>query len=64
VFGNYSKFFGSIIGGIAGILVAKGVVPADAVTPDNINVVLAGIGTCVTVGGAIFTYLFPANKPS
>lgn len=61
--GNYSKLWGAIIGSVAGIAVSKGVVPADAVTPDNINLIIGGVGALATIGSAVATWLFPANKP-
>jgi hypothetical protein len=60
--GNYSKFIGSIVGGVLGIFAAKGIIPADSATPDNINTILAGVGALATIGSAIATFLFPANK--
>lgn len=53
--GNYSKLYGSLIGGILGILVSKNVIPAEFNTPE--------IQSALTViGAAILTFLFPANK--
>ena len=51
--GAYSKFFGAIVGGIAGILVSMGI-PSEWATPE----IQGGI---VTVLSAIFTYAFPPN---
>ena len=61
--GNYSKLIGSIIGGIAGLLVARGVLPAVVATPDNVTTVVAAVGILSTAASAIATFLFPANKP-
>lgn len=60
--GNYSKFFGSILGGLLGIAAAKGIIPAESATPDNINTILAGVGAIVTIASAVATFVFPANK--
>ena len=54
--GAYSKFIGSLVGGLAGIAVNKFGVPQDVATPD----IQAAI---VVLLSAIATYFFPANKP-
>lgn len=53
--GNYSKFYGAIVGGAVSYLVAKGLLPADFNTPD----VVAALTTIVT---SIFVWAFPANR--
>lgn len=60
--GNYSKLLGSIVGGVLGIAVVKGALPAELASPDNVNLIIGGIGSVVTIGAALATYLFPANK--
>ena len=54
--GNYSKLIGSIVGGIAGILAARGFLPAEWATPEI-------QGAIVVLLSAVATYAFPANKP-
>lgn len=53
--GNYSKLIGAIIGGIVGLGVSKGFLPADLASPEN-------VAALTTVTAAFFTYVFPANK--
>ncbi|WP_420415935.1 hypothetical protein [Marinovum algicola] len=53
---NYSKLFGSIIGGLIGLGVSKGVIPAEAQDPE----VVAALTTLVCA--AVATWAFPANK--
>lgn len=53
--GNHSKLIGSIVGGILGIAVNKGVLPQEWATPD----VQAAI---LVLFSAAMTYFFPANK--
>ncbi len=53
--GNYSKLIGSIVGGLIGLGVSKGLLPAEANTPEI-------IGAVTTLFAAVSTYLFPANK--
>lgn len=55
--GNYSKLIGSIVGGVAGLLVAKGLLPSEWATPEI-------QGAIVVLLSAAATYFFPANKPS
>ena len=55
--GNYSKLIGSIVGGIAGILVAKGLLPDSLASADVQS-------AFVVLLSAVSTYLFPANKPA
>lgn len=57
MFGNYSKIIGSLVGAGFGYAVAKLGLPAEFATPD---IQLGVVGIC----SAIFTYFFPANKPS
>lgn len=52
---NYNKLIGSIVGGLLGFGVAKGLLPADWGTPE-----ITGAFTLVL--SAIFTFAFPANK--
>lgn len=53
--GNYSKFIGSIVGGVVGILVSNFGLPEAFASPE--------IQSMVTVAlSAAFTYAFPANK--
>lgn len=53
--GNYSKLFGSIIGGALGLAVARFGLPADLASPEV-------VGAVTTVGAAVLTWLFPANS--
>lgn len=53
--GNYSKFLGSIVGGIFGILVGNFGLPTEYATPEIQNVV-------TVIMSALFTYAFPANQ--
>lgn len=62
--GNISKLIGSIVGGVLGTLAALAIIPAEMASPENVSIIVGGIGTLVTVGGAVFTYFFPANRPS
>ena len=52
---NYSKFFGSIIGGLVGVGVTAFALPEPS--PE----LTAALSTILAAG---FTYFFPANKPS
>jgi hypothetical protein len=54
--GNYSKLIGSLVGGLLGMLVSFGILPAEWATPE----IQAAI---VTLLSSIFTFAFPANKP-
>lgn len=56
MFGNYSKFFGSIVGALAGVAVSKLGLPADLATPE-----IQAATTVILTG--IVTFLFPANQP-
>lgn len=53
--GNYSKFYGALVGGIVSYLVSRNFLPADFNTPD----VVAALTTVVT---AISVWAFPANQ--
>ncbi|WP_315920470.1 hypothetical protein [Mesorhizobium sp. SP-1A] len=55
--GNYSKLIGSIVGGVAGLLVARGLLPEEWATTEI-------QGAIVVLLSAVATYAFPANKPS
>jgi len=55
--GNYSKLIGSIVGGLLGLGVSKGILPAELATPEIVAAITA-------LFAAVATYLFPANKPS
>lgn len=59
--GNYSKMIGSLVGGGFGFAVAHWGLPVDFATPD---IQAAVTGLITIVGGAAFTFIFPANKPS
>lgn len=59
--GNYSKVIGSLVGGAFGFAVAHWGLPEDLATPE---IQTAITGAITIVGGALFTYFFPANKPS
>lgn len=52
---NYSKLFGSIIGGLVGLGVSIGLL--EEPSPEL-------VGAITTTLAALFTYFFPANKPS
>lgn len=53
---NYSKLFGSIIGGVVGLLVTTGTVSQDWANPEL-------MGSLSTILGAAFgTYVAPANR--
>lgn len=54
--GNYSKLFGSLIGGAIGLAASFGL-PTEWATPE-----VTGAITLLVSG--IFTYFFPANKPA
>jgi len=53
--GNYSKFIGTIVGGVVGWAAARGFLPADFATPDV-------VAAATVIIAAVATYLFPANK--
>jgi len=55
--GNYSKFYGSLVGGIVGVLVSKYGLPAELATPEI-------QGAVTVLLAAVTTFLFPANKQS
>lgn len=55
--GNYSKLFGSIIGGVVGLLVSKGLLPVEMQDPEI-------VAALTTIFAAIATWRFPANRPS
>ncbi|HEV2501492.1 MAG TPA: hypothetical protein VGV39_00355 [Mesorhizobium sp.] len=55
--GNYSKLIGSIVGGVAGLLVARGLLPAEWATPEI-------QGAIVVLLSAAATFAFPANRPN
>lgn len=55
--GNYSKLIGSLVGGLLGMLVSFGVLPAEYATPE-IQM------SIVTLLSTLFTFAFPANKPA
>lgn len=57
MFGNYSKFIGSLVGATFGYAVAKLGLPADFATPE-IQMGATGIFA------SIATWLFPANTVS
>lgn len=57
MFGNYSKLIGSLTGGIFGLLVSRYGLPAEFATPE----IVGGVTTLI---GGLFTWAFPANKPS
>ena len=52
--GNYSKFIGSIVGGVVGMLTAIGI-PVEWATPEMQSAIVVAMS-------AIFTFFFPANK--
>lgn len=54
--GNYSKLYGSLIGGVFGVLVSRLGLPAELASPDIQSAVI------VLMSG-LFTYAFPRNKP-
>lgn len=54
--GNYSKFFGAVVGAILSWGATKGL-PAELTGPE-MNVALTGVITSFVV------WLFPANKPA
>lgn len=53
--GNYSKLIGSLVGGIAGLLVNIGVLPESMATPEIQSSIVVLLAT-------ITTFIFPANK--
>lgn len=55
--GNYSKLYGSLAGGIVGFIVSRLGLPADLATPEV-------QGAVTIILSALFTFFFPANKPS
>jgi phosphate/sulfate permease len=55
--GNYSKLIGSLVGGLVGFGVAKGLLPADWNTPEMTSAL-------TLILSAVFTFAFPANKPA
>lgn len=54
--GNYSKLFGSLIGGVVGIVVSRYGLPAES-APEL-------TGAITVLLSAFTTWAFPANKPS
>lgn len=52
---KYSKFMGSIVGGVLGIAVAKYGLPTDLASPENVATITMGLS-------GLMTWLFPANK--
>lgn len=54
--GNYSKLFGSLIGGVVGLAVTRFGLPAE--TAPEIT------GAITVLLSAAATWAFPANKPS
>lgn len=54
--GNYSKLYGSLTGGIIGILVSRLGLPAEFATPEI-------QGALTVLMSALFTYAFPRNNP-
>lgn len=55
--GNYSKLFGSLVGGVLGLAVSLFGLPAEWATPEI-------QGAITVLLGAAATFLFPANRPS
>jgi hypothetical protein len=52
---NYSKLFGAVLGGVAGILVTRFGFPAELQDPEV-------IGAAAVLCSALAVYFFPANK--
>jgi hypothetical protein len=52
--GNYSKLFGSVIGGLLGLGVSKFGLPAEMASPEV-------VGGLTTLAAAVVTWAFPAN---
>lgn len=55
--GNYSKLYGSLTGGVIGVLISRLGLPAELATPEV-------QGAVTVILSALFTFAFPANKRS
>jgi hypothetical protein len=55
--GNYSKLIGAVVGGVIGLLGSAFALPTDWATPEI-------QGALTVLMSALFTFFFPANKPS
>lgn len=53
--GNYSKFIGSLVGGVLGLIGSKFALPAEWQSPEMVSAI-------TLVLGSIFTFIFPPNK--
>jgi len=55
--GNYSKFIGSLVGGIIGLVGSVVALPAEFQSAEFIGAISVALS-------AIATFIFPANKPA